>query len=293
MGETTAISWADKTFNPWVGCTKVSPGCDHCYAEGWAKRSGRDVWGAGKARQHTAPAYWREPLKWNAEAEATGVRPRVFPSLCDPFDAEAPQEWRQEFWELIDRTPYIDWLLLSKRPNNMAKMLPHLWSMEPAKNVWLGTSVESQAQTWRIEKLLGVEAAVHFLSLEPLIGPLTLDVRVLGRRCECPHDYHPYIPGEGWQHYSECRASDRKGWVFTGPDSSYRLAARARIDWVITGGESGHGRRPMELEWADDIRRQCEEAGVAFWFKQISDLKPGQGEDALGRVYHELPRLAA
>lgn len=258
MAETTAISWADKTFNPWVGCTKVSPGCDHCYAEGWAKRSGRDVWGSGKARQHTAAGYWREPLKWNAEAESTGTRPRVFPSLCDPFDAEAPQEWRQEFWEIIDRTPYIDWLLLSKRPNNMPKMLPHLWSMEPAKNVWLGTSVESQAQDWRIDKLLEVRATVRFLSLEPLIGPL---------------DIRPYLPVNTQGRYG-------------------RLYPKDAVHWVITGGESGPGRRPMELSWAESLQRQCQDAGVAFWFKQIGDQRPGQGEDALGRVYHELPRVA-
>lgn len=236
MAETTAISWADKTFNPWVGCTKVSPGCDHCYAEGWAKRSGRDVWGAGKARQHTAPAYWREPLKWNAQAESTGIRPRVFPSLCDPFDAEVPREWKLEFDGLRFKTQSLDWLLLTKRPNRIQG-----WDFD-----WFGTSVESKDQLWRIDALRenGEGARVRFLSLEPLIGDL----------------------------------------------GALNLTG---IDWVITGGESGPNRRPMELEWAQDIQRQCEAAGVAFWFKQISDQRPGQGEDALGRVYHELPKVAA
>ena len=237
MAETTAISWADHSWNPWFGCTEVSPGCDNCFARVLMDtRLHKVKWGAGNPRAHTSAAYWRDPLKWDREARESGVSARVFPSLCDPFDAEVPDDWRLEFAGLRFRTPNLDWLLLTKRPNRIEG-----WDSD-----WFGTSVESAAQRWRIDALRqnADGGRVRFLSLEPLIGDLgTLDLR--------------------------------------------------DMDWVIVGGESGPKRRPMELEWAESIRLQCEAANVPLWFKQISALKPGQGEDALGRIYHELPWVPA
>lgn len=155
------------TFNPWVGCTKISPGCDHCYAEGWAKRSGRVEWGG--ERKRTSGAYWRQPLRWDREAPA-GTRPRVFcASLADVFDNQVPPEWRADLFRLIAATPRLDWLLLTKRPQNIAKMLPDGWGAG-WPNVWLGTTVEDRERARRRLPLIGAApAAVRFVSGEPLV----------------------------------------------------------------------------------------------------------------------------
>lgn len=172
MADNTKIEWATHTFNPWVGCTKVSPACDHCYAEGWAKRSGMVQWG-NHPRRRTSAANWRKPLKWNAEAARTGERPRVFcASLADVFDNQVPDGWRRDLWELIAGTPHLDWLLLTKRPQNIAKMLPADWE-DDFRNVWLGTTAEDEhhyRQRWA--HIAAVPAAVRFLSYEPALGPL-------------------------------------------------------------------------------------------------------------------------
>jgi len=178
MAEDSKIEWTDHTFNPWTGCTKVSPGCDHCYAEAWAKRSGHIKWG-GADRKRTTANYWKAPLAWNVEAEAffrkTGRRQRVFcASLADVFDNQADPAWRIDLFNLIRRTPGLDWLLLTKRPQNIAKMLPADWG-EGYGNVWLGMTAEDQArfdQRWK--HLAAVDAVVRFISYEPAIGPLSL-----------------------------------------------------------------------------------------------------------------------
>lgn len=171
MAENTSIEWADHTFNPWTGCTKVSPGCDHCYAEGWAKRSGAVRWGAGEPRRRTTDANWRLPLKWNRQAEAEDRRYRVFcASLADVFDNEVPPEWRGELWALVKATPHLDWLLLTKRIGNVQGMAP-ADGLPP--NVWLGATMVNQAEYDRdVRKLLAVEASVRFLSVEPMLGPI-------------------------------------------------------------------------------------------------------------------------
>lgn len=170
MGESTKIQWTDRTFNPWWGCTKVSPGCDHCYAESLDKRLGGSHWGQGSPRREFGDKHWGEPLKWDREAGEAGVRSRVFcASMADVFDAEVPQAWRDRLWALIHETPALDWQILTKRPNLINKLgIGGTW---PA-NVWLGTSIESHEQIWRIDELRKVDAAVRFLSLEPLIGPV-------------------------------------------------------------------------------------------------------------------------
>jgi protein gp37 len=168
------ISWTDHTFNPWIGCKKVSPACDHCYAEAWAERFGDGhLWNG--ARRITVPANWRKPIKWNKQAQESGVRARVFcASLADVFDNQVPEEWRADLWNLIESTPFLDWLLLTKRPQNIQKMLPANWG-DGWANVWLGTTVENQAEAERrIPVLQGVPARLRFLSCEPLLGPLDL-----------------------------------------------------------------------------------------------------------------------
>lgn len=236
MVENSKIEWTDHTFSPWIGCTKVSPACNSCYAE--ALVNGR-LKGDFSQRRRTAPSTWAQPRRWNARCEREGKRERVFcASLADVFDNQVPGEWREDLWALIHDTPHLDWLLLTKRPQNIAKMLPPPELQDepwPWGNVWLGTTVESQQEAdRRIPHLLEVPAAVHFLSCEPLLGPVVLRPEWLDRN-------HP------------------KSWGI------------ARIGWAIVGGESGPGARPMHPDWARSLRDQCAAAGVAFHFKQIGE----------------------
>ena len=175
MGRNSHIEWTHHTFNPWWGCKKVSPACDHCYAELWAKRMGHRLWGIDSPRRFFSDSHWREPLKWNEEAQRSGVRQRVFcASMADVFESRRDlNEQRGRLWQLIDRTPNLDWLLLTKRPQNIGRIAP--WGSNWPTNVWLGTSVESQLLAEkRLPFLLKHPAAVRFLSCEPLLGPLDL-----------------------------------------------------------------------------------------------------------------------
>jgi protein gp37 len=179
MGEKTGIGWTDSTFDPWIGCTNVSSGCDHCYAEADNKRRKWTEWGPHGERHRTTPAYWRNPIKWQKQAPAFerehGRRRRVFcASLADVFDNQVPPEWRADLFALIRQCPEFDTQLLTKRPQNMAKMLPPDWG-DGYPNVWLGTTAESQTyydQRWPI--LARTPAIIRFVSYEPALGPLRL-----------------------------------------------------------------------------------------------------------------------
>lgn len=260
MSENTKIEWADHTFNPWEGCQKVGPGCDHCYAETRNARfgGGQTVnWGPGAPRRRTSAANWRKPLQWNACREAFfadhGLRQRVFcASLADVFDNAVSAQWRFDLLRLIAETPKLDWLLLTKRIVNAAEMLEQAmraltigregWRDNYLPNVWLGATICNQEEADRdIPKLLAMPARVHFLSVEPLLGPIML-----------PHDALSPIP-------FHCDARDRG------------------IDWVIAGGESGPRARPMHPDWARGLRNQCSAAGVPFLFKQHGEWAPGSG----------------
>jgi protein gp37 len=236
MGAETKIEWCDHTHNHWTGCTKVSPACNHCYAEGWAKRSGVVKWGPGEPRRMTTEANRRKPLKWDRDAAAAGVRRRVFcNSLADVFDAEVADAWRLDLMQLIHATPHLDWLLLTKRPQVAKKFFDH--QAIPA-NVWLGTTVENQAMAdLRIPILLSIPAKVRFLSCEPLLGPVDIS-----------------------------RWLDRT--------AAGRFHAEPIIDWIICGGESGVGARDMDADWARSLRDQCQAAGVWFFMKQMARKAP-------------------
>lgn len=171
MGEATGIAWTDHTFNPWWGCDEVSPACDHCYARTFSRRMGRHLWGEKAERRFFGQKHWNEPFKWDAEAQRAGVRRRVFcASMADVFedrcDLEAP---RRDLWSLIGATPFLDWQLLTKRPENLRRLLPREWLYHPQSNVWLGTTVEDNARRDRIGELLDCPAVVHFVSAEPLL----------------------------------------------------------------------------------------------------------------------------
>ena len=170
MAEVTGIGWTHHTYNPWIGCTKVSPGCDLCYAEhDWDHRYHRVEWGGPRSRTKTA----KEPLSWDRKARAAGERRRVFcSSISDVFDNQAPDEWRADLWALIARCRALDWMLLTKRPQNITKMLPEGW---PWPHVWLGTTSENQEEAERrLPILLRIPAVVHFASVEPQLGPVDL-----------------------------------------------------------------------------------------------------------------------
>jgi protein gp37 len=170
------IEWTDHTFNPWIGCQHISPGCDHCYAEtqnNFGKWNGGE-WGPRAPRKRTSDQNWRKPIKWNAEAEASGERYKVFcASLADWLDNKAPEGAREDLAELIEATPNLNWLLLTKRVENFRKLSP--WSSELAANVWLGVTAENQEYFDRRRSILQkIEASVSFISHEPPLGPLSI-----------------------------------------------------------------------------------------------------------------------
>ena len=244
MAKNSTIEWTDNTFNPWIGCSKVSEGCENCYAEAgdnfrhWTPMG----WGPGKPRHRTSAENWKEPLKWNRVAAAAGIRTRVFcASLADVFDQEVDPSWRADLWDLIRQCPNLDWQILTKRPEFIASCLPSKWGTG-WPNVWLGTSVENQRWTdIRIPHLISVPAVVHFLSVEPLLDWIT----------------------------------------FKSLDD---------IEWVIVGGESGPGARPMSPPWVSAIQSQCQTANVPFFFKQWGGVnKKAAGRILHGRTYDAFP----
>lgn len=244
MGSATSIQWTDHTFNPWWGCVRVSPGCEHCYAETFAKRVGQKVWGPAKttARREMSEAYWHGPVKWNRAAEKAGVRARVFcASMADVFE-DHPQipPLRARLFALIEATPWLDWQILTKRPENIVDMAVAKWTKGWPTNVWWGTSVEDQQRAEeRIPHLLRVPGSVRFLSCEPLLGPV-----------------------------------DVSEWLRP-------VAGLNRIEWVIVGGESGPGARPFHVEWARGLIAQCDAFGAACFVKQLGrdvlDSRAGPG----------------
>jgi protein gp37 len=177
MAQGSPIEWTHHTFNPWIGCAKVSPGCAHCYAETLMDtRYGRVRWGAHGTRARTSAATWRQPLSWARQAARTTEPTRVFCAyLADVFEArEEVEAWREELWDLVARTPHLEWLILTKRPENVLAMIPRAWRAGFPDHVRIGTSVENQKSCdLRVPPLLQVPAR-NFISAEPLLGPLVL-----------------------------------------------------------------------------------------------------------------------
>jgi protein gp37 len=257
MGKTN-ISWTDFTFNPWWGCMKVSPGCENCYALTLATRWGHDIWGPAKttSRRLFSSKHWQEPVGWDRDAEQAGERRRVFcASMADVFeDHPLLNEPRQQLWDLIYATPNLDWLLLTKRPENVASMLPGgYWP-----NVWLGTSTEDQQRAdERVPILLRHrdQVPVLFLSVEPQLGPITFR----------------------WASWNPLRGANH-------------LDGLRQLDWIISGGESGPKHRPFDLNWARQTRDECRAAGVAWHFKQFGGRTHAEGGCMLdGEEIKEFP----
>lgn len=275
MTANTKIEWADHTFNPWIGCTKVSLGCDRCYAEAdFDKRRHIVQWGQGQARKRTAPSTWAMPIKWDREAKRLGVRHRVFcASLADVFDNEVDPQWLEDLFVLIAYTPNLDWLLLTKRIGNALRMVDDgRWFPSHWPNVWLGASIVNQEEADRdIPKLLAIPAHKRFLSMEPLLGPVDIRKFMWPVHPRWPAKYN--TPAEaiadGVEVTYHRQALISKAW------------ADQLVNWVIVGGESGHGARPMHPDWARSLRDQCTAAGVPFLFKQWGEFLPAlaNGDD--------------
>lgn len=350
MSENSKIEWTDHTFNPWIGCTKVSPGCAHCYAETLMDtRRGRAQWGKGKPRVRTVASTWNEPRKWNAKAperrmqngmvwtksfalpdgridafNSTGLhgcfdaiwwenmpmyRPRVFcASLCDVFDDEVPIEWLADLLALIDDCKNLDWQLLTKRPENIASRMnaamhgnfePECTFAEHMPHVWLGTSVENQrTANHRIPELLAIQCSVRFLSCEPLLDPVDLGIALEPwdecGNCGADFDYSP-------EREDVCPSCHKPNCMSTGFGTALRTEYQNAgghvevpdgpgIHWIICGGESGPGARPMAPSWARSLRDQATAAGVAFHFKQWGGVnKKAAGRELDGRTWDELP----
>jgi protein gp37 len=176
MREDAAREAVGHTFNPWWGCTRVSEGCEHCYAEAIDLRAGGGHWGPGAPRRTFGARHWAQPRAWDAEAARAGRRERVLcASMADVFDAEAPAGALAQLWALVRETPHLDWLLLTRRPGRIARALPEDWG-EGWLHVWLGATVETQAlAAQRLPVLLSVPARRRWACCEPLLGPLALE----------------------------------------------------------------------------------------------------------------------
>lgn len=267
MAEASGIAWTRSTFNPWIGCTKVGPGCDHCYAENQdsRKRWGGVVhWGPGVARMRTSVSNWNGPLKWNRQAPASEFagRPGFWPvfcaSLADVFDNEVDPAWRADLFALIEATPKLSWLLVTKRVVNVAKMVPELWMREcfPRQVRLLVTVVNQQEADRDLPKLLELPVS-NGVSYEPALGPV---------------DFRPWL-------VPYCDGGSRPGPGGVGGVMCHRCDGFGcrHVEWVIVGGESTQGApaRPFSIGWARDAISHCRAAGVAVFVKQVGSNTPG------------------
>lgn len=275
------------TFNPWIGCDPVSPACNNCYM-------GRDVhlhypkehlWKKGSTRRQLSELYWEKPHAWERKAIKEGTRPRVFcASWADvferhmirgadgqPYDELKPM--RDRLFALIEATPHLDWLLLTKRIGNVAGMVPAHWmSGSWPTHAWMGASMENQF--WanvRMPILINLPATIHFVSGEPLLGYVHLRTAALAR-----------------------------GWDYLHEDVRYRLkhmGIGSVLEWVITGGESGPEEviRPSDPAWFRLLQRECARAQhpIPFFFKQWGGVTHNAGGDLLDeKQYHDAPTVA-
>lgn len=287
MGSETIIAWTDHTFNIAWGCTKVSPGCAHCYAETGSKRYGHSVWGPKNPRRTFGDKHWNEPLKWNRDAEKEGRRHRVFcSSMCDIFEKHPTiDQEREKLWPLIRSTPRLDWQLLTKRPERIAQRLPQDWA-EGYPNVWLGTSVENQKYAdLRIPVLLQIPAVVRFISYEPALGPIDLTRIHANAHIDRIKPSEKRLKPINYPTEVNCLTGESITEIGIG----YGPGSVPRLDWVICGGESGAGYRHMDPQWARDVRDQCKAAGVAFFFKQSSAPRTEMGTHLDGVTIREYP----
>lgn len=234
MGEKTSIAWTEKTWNPWRGCSKVSPGCKNCYMFTAQRRYGRDPTKVVRTKT------WKDPIRWQREANRKGQVFLVFTCSWSDWFHEAADPWRDEAWQVVRCCPNLIFQILTKRPERITGHLPADWG-NGYPNVWLGVSIENNDYVWRADVLRRVPAGLRFISAEPLLGPLP-DLDLTG------------------------------------------------FDWVIVGGESGPKFRPMDHDWARQLRDLCLSEGIAFFFKQSAARLPETGDELDGVKWKEMPR---
>lgn len=302
MSQNSTIEWTEATWNPTTGCDRISPGCDHCYAMTLAKR----LKGMGQPRYQkdgdprtSGPGFGLtlhedkldEPLSWR--------KPKLVfvNSMSDLFHKDVPMEFVARVFGVMAATPQHTYQVLTKRPKRMSRMLQHpefenimrrasgeLGHELPLPNVWLGTSIESRDYVWRADYLRQTPAAVRFVSAEPLLGPLLPDADYM---IDADGDTYPVGDADvrAWRPWED--ESDAKPLDLTG------------IDWLIVGGESGPGHRPIEEHWVRDLKEACIEScwvhdgrdgHTAFFFKQWGGARPkSNGRELDGRTWDEMP----
>jgi protein gp37 len=252
VAERSGIEWTDSTFNPWWGCTRVSPACAHCYADALARRYGhRELWAETGARRFFGEAHWRKPVLWNRAAAAAGEPTKVFcASMADVFeDRRDLDSWRSRLWLLIEDTPWLQWQLLTKRPELVQRLAP--WRDGWPSNVWLGVSIENSRFTFRADLVREIPAAVRFVSAEPIVASL-----------------------------------------FANGGPRRRPIDLTGIDWVIAGGESGPRCRPCDPAWIRELRDACADSATAFFLKQLGGHPDKRGKERAlldGTLWRELP----
>jgi protein gp37 len=246
----TKIEWTDYTWNPWQGCHKVSPGCDNCYMHRDKKRYGQDP-----------TVVVRSSLKTFNLPDRLPVGSKVFPCSWSDFFIKEADPWRDEAWDIIRRNPNKIFQIPTKRVERIPRCLPKDWG-KGWPHVWLGASIENQEMAdLRISLLLQIQAAVRFVSLEPMLSEVNL------KRVQWPGKHRvDVLRGGTWELVS--------GFVPKGQPDFINHSDMNRIDWVICGGESGPNARPMHPDWVRSLRDQCVEAGTAFFFKQWGEWAP-------------------
>ncbi len=254
MGKNSAIGWTHHTWNPYLGCDKIAPECCHCYIDRVLLRMGRRPWGILYKTKT-----WDDPARWEKKAAKENLYYRVFTcSLSDFFHVRA-DEWRPRAWEIIKATPHMIYLILTKRPELAIKRLPLDWG-DGYPNVWLGVSSGCEQTLNKMDSLRKIPAKLRFLSAEPLLEDISSKINL-----------------------------DGFGWVITGGESGHGVEYmwNRSVDWrkeFNTGG-----RRTMQLEWPAALYTMCKRRNIPYFFKQITAIKPGQGEDALGAVIQQFP----
>lgn len=235
MADETTIPYCDYTWSPWWGCTKISAGCANCYADRLSRRwhSGQGFWGDSNPRKMMSLAHWKNPHNWNNRARRTGTRRRVLVSMCDPFEDRLDlTDARRKFFTLIEGTAWLDWLVLTKRPQNIQAMVPKWWASSWPANVWIGTSIENQKTAdERIGHLQAVPSLIRWLSIEPALELI---------------DFTYWIDLD--------RSEGRNGKF---------------IEWAVIGGESGPSARKCAVEWIRGMKQQLQAAGVPVYVKQL------------------------
>jgi protein gp37 len=272
VAEHTRIAWADGTFNSWWGCTRITKACKNCYAEAQSRRFGESVWGDNAPRRFFGDKHWNEPIRWNRKAEKEGVQRRIFAgSMCDVFEDRRDLFFpRMRLFRLVEDTPFLTWMFCTKRPQNYHRLLPASWLGGPRPNVWLLATASDQDEfDTAANELIRVPAMVRGISVEPMLGPISRAQQWMQR---------------GWFR-SPCPAHTKRFELECVDCIRQPTQDLPRINWVVVGGESGPGARPVQSSWVRALRDQCADTRTAFFFKQMGS----RGHKGKGAELTDIP----